>query len=82
MGKIIDFMEKLGASAEFQQLTEAEVIEMLQQQNLFESRPVNNFSQVEELLEVRKNLVCGIMPAEEPADEPVETPSDEPEKSE
>ncbi|NRQ43063.1 hypothetical protein HRH59_10955 [Rheinheimera sp. YQF-2] len=78
MGNIINFMEKLGASAEFQELSEAEVLEMLQQQQLVKDKPTKFYSAVEMLLDPRRNLVCGVAPAEEPAEEPEEdTPDDE-----
>ncbi|WP_273024427.1 hypothetical protein [Rheinheimera sp.] len=72
MGNIINFMEKLGASAEFQELSEAEVLQMLKQA---EGHTHSNFlPHVEQLLDVRKNLVCGLVPAEEPAED---TPNDD-----
>lgn len=74
MGNIINFMEKLGASAEFQELSEAEVLEMLQQENLVERTGNMLHSQIEEILDVRKGLVCGILPAEEPSEEPEDEP--------
>ncbi|MBU1311980.1 MAG: hypothetical protein KKE30_20850 [Gammaproteobacteria bacterium] len=77
MGNIINFMEKLGASAEFQELSEAEVLEMLQQQQLVNDKPTNFHSAVEMLLDPRKNLVCGVAPAEEPADEPADEPEED-----
>ncbi|GAA0542788.1 hypothetical protein GCM10009098_08090 [Rheinheimera aquimaris] len=80
MGNIINFMEKLGASAEFQELSEAEVLEMLHKQNLTSEKSDNFNSAVVDLLEPRKNLVCGIMPAEEPNQEP--EPDDESEETE
>lgn len=84
MGNIINFMEKLGASAEYQELSQAEVLEMLQQHTLTEDLGSDFHSKVEEILKVRKNLVCGILPAEEPKEEPEpkEVPEQpEPEKS-
>lgn len=69
MGNIINFMEKLGASAEFQELSEAEVLEMLQQEN----DAAANVADIEQALEVlvapRTNVVCGVFPAEEPAED-------------
>ena len=81
MGNIINFMEKLGASAEFQELSEAEVIEMLQQQNLTPNKITELNPALEEMLDARKNLVCGIVPAEEPA-EPAEQEPEEKEPEE
>jgi len=77
MGNIINFMERLGASAEFQELTEAEVLEMLQQEQLLNDKPTKFYSAVDLLLDPRKNLVCGIAPAEEPAEEPEEENPDD-----
>jgi hypothetical protein len=78
MCNIINFMEKLGASAEFQELSEAEVANMLRAENLLEAEHINVIADVEALLDARKNVVCGIMPAEEPAEEPAEQPAEEP----
>lgn len=80
MGNIINFMERLGASAEYQELSEAEVLEMLQQQNIVQSKISEFHSGIECLLDARKNLVCGLAPAEEPADEPAK--EQEPEEDE
>lgn len=60
-------MEKLGASAEFQELSEAEVIEMLKTSDVEVGD--NFFPHVEQVLDVRKNLVCGLAPAEEPQED-------------
>jgi len=80
MGNIINFMEKLGASADFQELSEAEVLEMLQQQNYTDGKQSGLNSVIEQLLDPRKNLVCGVMPAEEPNEQPEEQPEEEPEQ--
>ena len=78
MGNIINFMEKLGASAELQELSEADVLEMLQTQNLAEADTGEFHSTIEKMLDARKKLVCGILPAEEPKEEP--EPQDVPEQ--
>lgn len=81
MGNIINFMEKLGALAEFQELSETEVLEMLKQQNLVEKSGSKFHTQIEDILDVRKGLICGIVPAEEPSEPSEEEPlEEEPEK--
>lgn len=70
MGNIINFMEKLGASAEFQVLSETEALSMLQQAYEVDDEQEQFYSAVEMLLDPRKNLVCGVMPAEEPSEKP------------
>ncbi len=74
MGNIINFMEKLGASADFQELSEAEVLDMLRQQNFIGGEPKEFNAAVEQLLDPRKNLVCGVMPAEEPDEDSEDEP--------
>jgi len=78
MGNIINFMEKLGSSAELQELSESDVVAMLKAQNLTPIGQTTLLAAVENLLEPRKNLVCGVMPAEEPDETP--QPEDEPEQ--
>lgn len=75
MGNIINFMEKLGASAEFQELTETEVVAMLKQQDIAEDVKSEFLPHIEQLLDVRKTLICGLAPAEEPDE--TQTPDDE-----
>lgn len=81
-------MEKLGSTAELQELSESEVVAMLQQHSQSGTEQTSFLAVVESLLEPRKNLVCGIMPAEEPLqpqpdDEPEQPePDDKPEEAE
>ena len=78
MGNIINFMEKLGASAEFQELSESEVLKMLQQENDIAATTTDIEQAFELLITPRKNIVCGIFPAEEPAeDQPGEDEEDD-----
>ena len=77
MGNIINFMEKLGAEAGFQELTEDQALTLLKsEQNIdFDAKELH--VTVETLLDARKNLVCGIEPAEEPSEQPNETPDED-----
>lgn len=71
MKNVIAFMEQLGASAELQNLTEAEALSMMQQ-HLDVAAPESLHSEVANILDVRKNLVCGVAVAEE-GDDAIET---------
>ncbi|GAB2913576.1 hypothetical protein [Rheinheimera gaetbuli] len=77
MGNIINFMEKLGSSAEFQELTETEAMALLKQEKLVSNEASSLHPTVEMLLDARKNLVCGIEPAEEPAEQPEDAPDED-----
>lgn len=64
MGTVIDFIEKLGASAELQLLTEAQALQMLQQS--FDITLTGELhADIATELDARKNLVCGLAAAEE-----------------
>ena len=65
MGNLINFIEKLGASAELQQLSEAEVLKMMEKQSFTANSNVQLHAELAKILDARKNLVCGIHPAEE-----------------
>lgn len=78
MGNIINFMDKLGSSADLQELTEEEALKMLQQ--ITDEKQDFFHTSIESLLDARKNLVCGVAPAEEPQEETPDeddTPEDE-----
>ena len=69
MGNLINFMERLGASAELQELSETEVLSILQQQHFKVGSENSLHQEVEKILDVRKNLICGVMAAEEDSDD-------------
>lgn len=70
-------MEKLGASAEFQELSEVEALTMLRELGLTETQMSDFDSALDALISPRQNVVCGIFPAEEPGKEQPDDDSEE-----
>lgn len=69
MGNVISVMEKLGTTIFAKQLTEAELATMLKEQGVVLDNGISLISAVEQAVEARSNVVCGIFPAEEPGKE-------------
>lgn len=82
---IISLLEKIGAQAELRYNSQAiyqAITQITDNQVLVDGLQQGNVSQLEQVMQLRQNLVCGLHPAEDGAEEQPAEEAPEPEEQE